>query len=56
MGLGENGHLLSCQHDDSFCEGYDPKLKFARMQTPMQGSSRCDFHYVHDTGTDRASD
>jgi hypothetical protein len=45
MGLGEIGHLLSCQRDGTFCEGYDPKLKLTRTQTLMQGASHCDFHY-----------
>ena len=45
MGLGEIGHLLSCQRDGSFSEGYDPKLKFTRSQTIMQGASHCDFRY-----------
>ena len=45
MGLGEIGHLLSCQRDGTFCEGYDPKLKFARTQTIMQGAPCCDFRY-----------
>ena len=43
MGLGEIGHLLSCQRDGTFCEGYDPKLKLTRTQTIMQGASHCDF-------------
>lgn len=48
MGLGEIGHLLSCQRDGSFCEGYDPKLKMQRTQTLMQGASYCDFRYTYD--------
>ena len=48
MGLGEIGHLLSCQRDGTFCEGYDPKLKFARTQTIMQGASHCDFRYSYE--------
>ena len=54
MGLGEIGHLLSCQRDGTFCEGYDPKLKFSRTQTIMQGASHCDFHYTYavDAGTE----
>lgn len=47
MGLGEIGHLLSCQRDGTFCEGYDPKLKFQRTQTIMQGASHCDFRYTY---------
>lgn len=45
MGLGEIGHLLSCQRDGTFCEGYDPKLKLTRTQTIMQGASHCDFRF-----------
>jgi hypothetical protein len=48
MGLGEIGHLLSCQRDGTFCEGYDPKLKFTRSQTIMQGASHCDFRYRYE--------
>lgn len=48
MGLGEIGHLLSCQRDGSFCEGYDPKLKLARSQTIMQGATHCDFNYTYE--------
>lgn len=48
MGLGEIGHLLSCNRDGSFCEGYDPKLKLTRTQTIMQGASHCDFRYRYE--------
>ena len=48
MGLGEIGHLLSCNRDGAFCEGYDPKLKLERTQTIMQGASHCDFKYRYD--------
>jgi len=48
MGLGEIGHLLSCQRDATFCEGYDPKLKMTRTQTIMQGADRCDFRYRYE--------
>ena len=47
-GLGEIGHLLSCQRDGTFCEGYDPKLKLQRTQTIMQGASHCDFEYTYE--------
>ncbi|MFT7576189.1 MAG: hypothetical protein ACI9XZ_002576 [Alphaproteobacteria bacterium] len=43
MGLGEIGHLLSCQRDGTFCEGYDPRLILTRTQTIMQGATHCDF-------------
>jgi L-2-amino-thiazoline-4-carboxylic acid hydrolase len=51
MGLGEIGHLLSCQRDGTFCEGYDSKLSLKRTQTIMQGASHCDFDYSY--GTDK---
>lgn len=47
MGLGEIGHLLSCNRDGTFCEGYDPDIKFTRTQTLMQGASHCDFRYSY---------
>jgi len=47
MGLGEIGHLLSCNRDGAFCDGYDAKLKLTRTQTIMQGASHCDFHYEY---------
>jgi L-2-amino-thiazoline-4-carboxylic acid hydrolase-like protein len=48
MGLGEIGHLLSCQRDGTFCEGYDKRLALKRTQTIMQGASHCDFDYTYD--------
>lgn len=45
MGLGHIGHLLSCQRDGTFCEGYDPRLRLTRTQTIMQGADHCDFNY-----------
>lgn len=49
MGLGDIGHLLSCQRDGTFCEGYDPSLRLKRTQTIMQGASHCDFEYTYET-------
>jgi len=45
MGMGDIGHLLSCNRDGSFCEGYDPRIKLTRTQTIMQGASHCDFRF-----------
>jgi L-2-amino-thiazoline-4-carboxylic acid hydrolase len=45
MGLGKVGHLLSCNRDGAFCEGYDPKLKLKRKQTIMEGATCCTFRY-----------
>lgn len=46
MGLGDVGHLLSCNRDGSFCEGYDPRLSLERKQTIMAGASCCTFRYT----------
>jgi hypothetical protein len=57
MGLGEIGHLLSCQRDGTFCQGYDERLELTRTQTIMQGASHCDFRYVYEGEGERpASD
>ncbi len=45
MGLGKIGHLLSCNRDGTFCEGYDPKISLERTQTIMQGAPSCTFRY-----------
>jgi hypothetical protein len=45
MGLGAIGHLLSCNRDGAFCEGYDSRIKLKRTQTIMGGASHCDFRY-----------
>jgi hypothetical protein len=48
MGLGKIGHLLSCNRDGSFCEGYDPRIKLERQQTIMEGAKCCTFRYTMD--------
>jgi hypothetical protein len=45
MGLGHIGHLLSCNRDAVFVQGYDPRIKMTRTQTLMEGASHCDFRY-----------
>ncbi|KAB6717111.1 2-amino-thiazoline-4-carboxylic acid hydrolase [Roseobacter sp. TSBP12] len=45
MGLGDIGHLLSCNRDGDFCVGYNPKIELTRTQTIMKGASHCDFRY-----------
>ena len=45
MGLGDIGHLLSCNRDGDFCVGYNPDMKLTRTQTIMQGATHCDFRY-----------
>jgi hypothetical protein len=48
MGLGNIGHLLSCNRDGTFCEGYDPKIKLDRAQTIMTGAKCCTFRYRYE--------
>lgn len=50
MGLGHIGHLLSCNRDFVFSEGYDPNLKLDRPQTIMQGGKCCNFNYRYEKG------
>ncbi|WP_421695043.1 L-2-amino-thiazoline-4-carboxylic acid hydrolase [Aestuariivirga sp.] len=45
MGLGKVGHLLSCNRDGTFCEGYDPAITLERKQTIMEGAPCCTFRY-----------
>jgi L-2-amino-thiazoline-4-carboxylic acid hydrolase len=47
MGLSKIGHLLSCNRDGTFCEGYDPKITLDRKQTIMEGASCCTFRYKY---------
>ena len=49
MGLGHIGHLMSCNRDGTFCEGYDPNIKLERHQTIMAGAPCCTFRYSYGT-------
>ncbi|NJM30706.1 MAG: L-2-amino-thiazoline-4-carboxylic acid hydrolase [Rhizobiales bacterium] len=49
MGLGSIGHLLSCNRDGTFCQGYDPKISLERKQTIMEGAPCCTFRYRYKT-------
>jgi hypothetical protein len=46
MGLGKIGHLLSCNRDGTFCQGYDPNITLERKQTIMEGAPCCTFRYT----------
>lgn len=48
MGLGKIGHLMSCNRDGTFCEGYDPNIKLDREHTIMAGAPRCTFRYTYE--------
>lgn len=45
MGLGHIGHLLSCNRDGTFCQGYNTDITLERSQTLMGGGTHCDFRY-----------
>jgi len=46
MGLGEIGHLLSCNRDGAFCTGFSKNIELTRTQTIMEGADYCDFRYA----------
>lgn len=50
MGLGDIGHLLSCNRDGTFCQGYDPAIQLERKQTIMEGAACCTFRYHRKEG------
>ena len=45
LGMGEFGALLSCGRDAALIVGFNPKIKFTRTQTIMEGAPFCDFRY-----------
>lgn len=47
MGLGDIGHLMSCNRDGTFCQGYDPNIELVREHTIMAGSPCCTFRYSY---------
>ena len=51
MGLGHIGHLLSCNRDGVFCQGYNPDIRMTRTQTLMGGAEYCDFRYSYEAGS-----
>jgi len=42
-GLDAFGYILSCARDFPLIEGFNPKIKFTRSQTIMEGADFCDF-------------
>lgn len=54
MGLGNIGHLMSCNRDGVFCQGYDPEISLVRDHTIMAGSPRCTFRYSYKRGGNTA--
>jgi hypothetical protein len=53
MGLEKIGHLLSCNRDGTFCEGYDPNIRLQRAQTIMAGAPCCTFRYTYGAASER---
>jgi hypothetical protein len=47
-GLCKVGHLLSCNRDGTFCQGYDPNITLERKQTIMEGAACCTFRYRYE--------
>jgi hypothetical protein len=45
LGMRALGSQLSCGRDGAFCSGFNPRLRFERTQTLMQGASHCDFRF-----------
>jgi len=51
MGLGHIGHLMSCNRDGTFCQGYDKNITLDRQTTIMGGAPRCTFRYRYEEPT-----
>ena len=45
LGIAELGKTLSCARDGAFVEGFDPKARFVRKQTILEGAPCCTFRY-----------
>ncbi len=45
LGILEYGKMLSCNRDSALIQGFNPKVKFTRTQTIMEGADHCDFRY-----------
>ncbi|MCX5913902.1 MAG: L-2-amino-thiazoline-4-carboxylic acid hydrolase [Deltaproteobacteria bacterium] len=45
LGILEFGKILSCNRDAALIEGMNPKIRFTRTQTIMEGAPFCDFRY-----------
>ena len=45
LGLETLGTTLSCNRDASLIEGFNPKVRFTRTHTIMEGADHCDFRF-----------
>ena len=48
QGMKDLGFCLSCTRDGAFAEGFNPRLRFSRTQTLMEGAAHCDFRFALD--------
>ncbi|MFD1326865.1 L-2-amino-thiazoline-4-carboxylic acid hydrolase [Mycoplana ramosa] len=55
MGLAGIGHLMSCNRDGTFCQGYDPNIKLERKQTIMAGAECCTFRYRYQQADEQSA-
>jgi hypothetical protein len=46
LGMEEYGFCLSCNRDEAFFQGFNPRMKLMRNQTIMQGAKTCDFRII----------
>lgn len=46
LGVQEFGYCLSCNRDEPFTRGFNPRMRLLRTQTIMQGADFCDFRFV----------
>ena len=46
LGIEEFGYCLSCCRDEPFARGFNPRIKFERRQTIMEGADYCDFRFT----------
>ena len=43
LGMQDLGFVLSCKRDGAMFKGFNPRLRFKRTQTIMEGADYCDF-------------
>lgn len=46
LGMKDLGFCLSCARDGAFAEGFNPRIRFSRTQTLMEGATHCDFRFA----------
>lgn len=48
LGAQDEGYALFCSYDDGFCQGLNPRIKFSRNKTLMEGFECCNHSYELD--------